>query len=219
MEQITSPVAEAATIAIFYDTETTGLPLFKEPSEDPRQPHIVQLGVKVVDMISRKTLQAVDIIVRPNGWDIPKEASDVHGITTEMAYDLGIPEEAVAEIMLELWRPEAPRLRIGHNEPFDARILRIALKRFFGDELADGWKEGASQCTMRMATPIMQLPPTEKMKRAGFGGKPKQANLAEAYEFFTGRKLEGAHNAMIDVDGCIDVYWAIQDGITERVAA
>lgn len=219
METTAAPIAKAATIAVFYDTETTGLPLFKEPSEDPRQPHIVQLGVKVVDMVTRKTLQAVDIIVRPNGWEIPKEASDVHGITTEMAYDLGIPEEAVAEIMLELWRPEAPRLRIGHNEPFDARILRIALKRFFGDELADVWKDGAAHCTMRQASPIMQLPPTEKMKRAGFGGKPKQPNLAEAYEFFTGLKLDGAHNAMVDVDACAAVYWAMQDGIAERVAA
>lgn len=219
METNITAVAEAATIALFYDTETTGLPLFKESSDDPRQPHIVQLGVKVVDMITRKTLQAVDIIVRPNGWDIPKEASDVHGITTEMAYDLGIPEEAVTEIMLELWRPEAPRLRIGHNEPFDARIMRIALKRFFGEQMADDWKAGQAECTMRMATPIMQLPPTDKMRRAGFGGKPKQANLAEAYEFFTGRKLNGAHNAMIDVDGCMDVFWAIQDGIKERVAA
>lgn len=219
MQNTITPIAEAATIAVFYDTETTGLPLFKEPSEDPRQPHIVQLGAKVVDLISRKTLQAVDIIVRPNGWEIPKEASDVHGITTEMAYDLGIPEEAVTEILLELWRPEAPRLRVGHNEPFDARIMRIALKRFFSDTEADAWKEGSSICTMRLATPIMQLPPTDKMKRAGFGGKPKQANLAEAYEFFTGRKLDGAHNAMVDVDGCIDVYFAIKNGITERVAA
>lgn len=35
--------------AIVYDTETTGLPLFSQPSEDPRQPHIVQLAAIVVD--------------------------------------------------------------------------------------------------------------------------------------------------------------------------
>lgn len=205
MESKITPIAEAATIALFYDFETTGLPLYGEPSEDPRQPHIVQLGVKVVDMITRKHLQAVEIIVRPNGWEIPKEASDVHGVTTEMAYDLGIPEEAVTEILLELWRPEAPRLRIAYNEPFDARIMRIGLKRFFGDALADKWKEGPAECAMRMANPILK--------------KGRYPKLVDAYEFFTGRKLDGAHNAMIDVDGCIDVYWAIQDGITERVAA
>lgn len=31
------------------DCETTGLPLFKEPSEDPRQPHIVELAAMLID--------------------------------------------------------------------------------------------------------------------------------------------------------------------------
>lgn len=205
MESTTTPIAEAATIALFYDFETTGLPLYGEPSGDPRQPHIVQLGVKVVDMITRKHLQAVEIIVRPNGWEIPKEASDVHGVTTEMAYDLGIPEEAVTEILLELWRPDAPRLRIAYNESFDARIMRIGLKRYFGDELADQWKEGPAECAMRMANPILK--------------KGRYPKLGDAHEFFTGRPLDGAHTAMGDVDGCMTVYWAVKDGITERVAA
>lgn len=207
-DAITSAANEAElspTIALFYDFETTGLPLYGEPSEDPRQPHIVQLGVKVMDMITRQPLQAVDVIVRPNGWEIPKEASDVHGITTEMAYDMGIPEEAVAEILLELWRPERPRLRVAYNESFDARIMRIALKRHFDDAIADAWKEGRAECAMRMANPILK--------------KGRYSKLVDAYEFFTGRKLEGAHSAMADVDGCMAVYFAVKDGITERVAA
>lgn len=195
----------AHTIGLFYDFETTGLPLYGEPSEDPRQPHIVQLGVKVMDMITRKPLQAVDVIVRPNGWEIPKETSDVHGITTEMAYDMGIPEEAVTEILLELWRPERPRLRVAYNESFDARIMRIALKRHFDDAIADAWKEGQAECAMRMANPILK--------------KGRYSKLVDAYEFFTGRKLEDAHSAMADVDGCMAVYFAVKDGITERVAA
>ena len=36
-------------LAIFYDTETTGIPLFSEPSEHPGQPHIVQLAACLVD--------------------------------------------------------------------------------------------------------------------------------------------------------------------------
>jgi len=41
--------------------------------------------------------------------------------------------------------------------------------------------------------------------------KPKTPKLSEAYQFFTGRDLDGAHNAMVDVDGCIAVYWAVRD--------
>ena len=53
-------------LALAYDTETTGLPLFKEPSEDPRQPHIVQLGALLVDLDTRKTIASMDVIVRRN---------------------------------------------------------------------------------------------------------------------------------------------------------
>ncbi|MGC4059384.1 MAG: 3'-5' exonuclease [Aquabacterium sp.] len=198
------------SIALFYDTETSGLPLFSEPSEDPRQPHIVQIGAQLVNLDTRVVIQAIDIIVRPNGWVIPDEVAAVHGITTEMAYDLGVPEEAVASMFYELWRPLDPRLRIGHNESFDARIMRIALKRFFGDTEADIWKAGTAECTQKLSTPILKLPPTAKMKAFG-RNHHKSANLREAYEFFTGQPLSGAHNAMVDVDGCKTVYFAIKD--------
>ena len=40
---------------------------------------------------------------------------------------------------------------------------------------------------------------------------PKPPNLQEAYEFFTGLKLNGAHDASNDVLGCKAVYFGIQD--------
>lgn len=33
-------------LALFYDTETTGLPLFSEPSEHPGQPHSAMADVQ-----------------------------------------------------------------------------------------------------------------------------------------------------------------------------
>jgi DNA polymerase-3 subunit epsilon len=56
------------------------------------------------------------------------------------------------------------------------------------------------------------------MLAAGFT-KNKSANLGEAYEFFTGKKLENAHSALADVDACITVFFAIRDGQRERAAA
>lgn len=197
---------------LFYDTETSGLPLFDQPSEDPRQPHIVQLGALLVDLDSRKVISALDVIVRPDGWTIPDEVAAVHGITTEHAAAVGVAESMAVGMLMELW--ERAEFRVAHNEPFDARILRIGLMRHESAKHADLWKAGAAECTAALATPILKIPPTAKMIRAGFN-KFKTANLGEAFEFFTGRKLEGAHRAMVDCEACMQVYFAIKDGIAQ----
>lgn len=199
---------------LFYDTETTGLPDFKAPSEAQHQPHIVQLAALLVDLDTRETIASMDVIVRPDGWTIPSEVSAVHGITTEHAMNVGIPEELAISMFMSLWDG---RLRIAHNEQFDARIVRIAIKRFFDPvqpaglaiPISDEWKASHSECTARLATPICALPPTEKMKAAK-RFHHKTPNLGEAYRHFTGRDLENAHSAMADVQACRDVYFAIK---------
>jgi len=192
--------------AIFFDTETTGLPLFKEPSEHPGQPHIVQLAACLVNLDTRDIIASMDVIVKPDGWTIPGEVAAIHGITTEHAMQVGVPEALAVDMLLELW---GGRTRIAHNEQFDARIVRIACKRH-SPAFADQWKSGKAECTQRLSTPLLKLPPTENMKRAGFL-KHKSANLSEAYEHFTGQKLKNAHSAMADVQGCMAVYFAIKD--------
>lgn len=193
-------------LKLFYDTETTGLPDFKAPSESAHQPHIVQLAALLVDMDTRETIQSMDVIIRPDGWTIPNEVAAVHGITTEHAIDVGIPESLAISMFMELW---AGRTRVAHNQQFDARIVRIALMRFQGEDSADVWKSGPAECTATMATPICQLPPTAKMVKAGFN-KFKTPNLGEAYRHFTGNDLVNAHSAMADVIACRDVYFAIK---------
>lgn len=200
------------TYALFYDTETTGMVLWNDPSEDPRQPHIVQLAAALVNLDSRETVASMDVIVRPRDWTIPDDVAAIHGITTEKAQDLGISEELAVAMFLELWQ-EGGRTRIGHNESFDARILRIALKRYpsaFAAGIGDKWKIGACECTAKLATPIVKCPPTDKMIRAG-RNHYKTANLTEAYTHFFGEAFDGAHSAMSDVEACKAVYFAIQD--------
>lgn len=193
-------------LGLFYDTETTGLPLFKEPSEHPGQPHIVQLAACLVDLETRELLNSLDVIIRPDGWVIPDDVAKIHGITTERAIDEGVPEATAIAAFMDMW---AGCLRIAHNEQFDARILRIALMRFESEAVADNWKAGQSECTAKLATPIVKCPPTEKMIKAGFN-KYKTASLGEAYRHFMGSDFENAHSAMADVRACMDVYFAIK---------
>lgn len=196
-------------LALVYDTETTGMVLWKEPSEHPNQPHLVQLAACLVDLDTRKTVSSIDVIVRPNGWVIPDDVAKIHGITTEMASDVGVGEIEAMEMILSLW---GGRKLIAHNESFDRRIMRIALKRYCAeaDPVHDRWKDAKSECTALLSTPILKLPPTEKMLAAGFN-KHKTPNLGEAYQYFIGSKLVGAHSAMTDVKACRDIYFNIED--------
>lgn len=201
-------------LKIFFDTETTGLPSFKDPSDAEHQPHIVQLAAAVVDCDSRKIVSSMDVIVRPEGWVIPDDISAIHGITTEKALACGIHETDAVTMFLQFWRDtrrNVCRTRVAHNQSFDERIIRIALKRHkFSEKLLEAWKLSESECTMKTATPILNLPPTAKMVAAGFN-KPKTPNLQETYKHFFGVEFGDAHSALADVHACIAVYFAMAD--------
>jgi DNA polymerase-3 subunit epsilon len=85
----------------FYDTETTGLPNWKVPSDDESQPHIVQLGAIVCNAETREIIKEIDVIVKPDGWTIPDEVAAIHGITTEIALEKGIPETEAIKMLLD----------------------------------------------------------------------------------------------------------------------
>ncbi len=201
----------------FYDFETNGFPLWSKPSNDPGQPHIVQCAAVMVDADTRKTISSFDLIARPfngpgdNSWTIPDDVAKIHGITTEYAMDVGVDECEIAILLMEYHYRVS--LRVGHNQPFDARIMRIAIKRYhdaFTEDCADTWKAGESYCTQSKSTPIVKCPPSAKMLAKGRKGN-KTCSLGEAYQHFMGRPMENAHTAMGDVLATMAVYWAIQD--------
>lgn len=181
------------TPIIFYDTETTGLPEWKLPSDSPEQPHLVQLAAILADADTQKVISSMDVIVRADDWVISPETIEVHGISNDMSKAFGVPEPLALDMFLNMWRG-APR--VAHNKTFDQRIIRIAIKRYSQNPLMqDAWAEKDNHfCTMRGAQAIM-------------GGK--QPKLAEAYEHFTGNVLENAHNAMADATACMEIYWGI----------
>lgn len=179
------------TIFVF-DTETDGIPNWKIPSNDPSQPHIVSIAGLIVDADTTDIIQTLDVIVRPDGWKIPQECVDVHGITTEYAMDVGLPERVVADMVMAM---AEGRKRVAYNTTFDNRIIRIALKRFFSESTADAWTAGDYECAMIA-------------HKKAVGGK--QVKLTEAYKHWTGLELKDAHSAMADTLAAMEVYFAIK---------
>lgn len=198
-------------LGLFYDTETQHLPLFGQPSEDPRQPHIVQLGAILVDMDSREEIEELDVLIKPDGWVIPEETIAIHGITNERALAEGIPGVEAIERLLTMWRSSPQLVRVGFNESFDARMVRIELFRYLDELAADAWKEALAHDVMKVASPICKLPATEAMKRAGRGKQFKQPKLTEAYLHFFGEPLVGAHSALVDARATMRIHFHLED--------
>jgi DNA polymerase-3 subunit epsilon len=66
-----------------YDTETTGLPLWHNPSDDPRQPHLIQLAMILFDMEGREVARWANLVKPgPDAVQAP-EAFAAHGISLE----------------------------------------------------------------------------------------------------------------------------------------
>ena len=188
-----------------FDTETTGLPNFRLPPDHTSQPRLVQLAGKLVkdngDPDNFEEIAKFSFIIKPNGFTIPKEASDIHGTTTEKALKYGVPLISAMSIFSNLVAA-ADRV-IAFNFRFDYTIIKRELKILNKpDRLAS--KE--QFCPMAAVTDMCKLPPTDKMVAAGMGGKYKSPKLIEAHEFFFGEGFEGAHDAMADVDAMFRNY-------------
>jgi DNA polymerase-3 subunit epsilon len=183
-----------------FDTETDGLPNDRELPDHPSQPHLVQLAAMVFDeqWVPRATYA---VIIKPDGWTIPDEVVKIHGISTELAIAVGVPLVVALASFNHLAR--ACNVHIAHNTPFDMKIITTAYHR-----AGRAKQMVALNCkdTMQMALPILKIPPTEKMVKAGFGHKFKNPNLTECVRFFFNEELEGAHDALCDVKACARIY-------------
>ncbi|AJG19025.1 3'-5' exonuclease [Cupriavidus basilensis] len=197
------------TPILFYDTETSGLPQWSLPSEDPSQPHITQIAAELHDEDTGTTLAFMDLLIKPDGWTIPEELEALTGITNEKAVQFGVPIEKALALFLGLWRKAD--LRVAHNESFDMRMVRIEMMRQLDHDapIHEDWKTAPAFCTQSKSTKIINLPPTEKMLAAG-RRTPKSPNLGEAFRHFTGTELVGAHNAAVDLAACRTVYYGIK---------
>lgn len=163
-----------------WDTETAGLPQDNRPDDHPSQPRLVELGAILYDDNGQERA-SMDLIVFADGWTVPKQAADVHGITTEVAKQYGIPVNVVIPCFFNLLA--IAKEDIAYNRRFDEKILRYALSRM-GRSPTLPVPERRTDL-LEVVTPIVNLPPTSRMIAAGFN-KPKPPKLIEAYRHFFG---------------------------------
>jgi DNA polymerase-3 subunit epsilon len=187
---------------LFFDTETTGLPNRRLALSDSSQPHICQLGAIVTDSIG-SIKSEINLIIKPEGWIIPPEASKIHGITQEDAEKYGVSIKGALNLFSRL--VSFSSVIVAHNISFDLELIAIQAERaelniMFPDE---------SFCTMKESHSHVKAPLTQKQIDAGFSGY-KSPNLQETYKYFFGKEFEGAHDAMADVRACKDIFFELK---------
>lgn len=189
---------------LFFDTETTGLPRrWNAPVTDvDNWPRLVQLAWIMYDD-QGQILKSRDVIVQPDGFVIPPEASRVHGITTVVAREKGLP---VKEVMTEFAdQVDAASALVGHNISFDECIVGAEFERL---RMMTTLFLKPKYCTMKSSTDYCKLP-----GKKGF----KSPRLAELHQVLFGHEFDNAHNALADVEATAKCFWELKKrGIVMR---
>ena len=175
---------------LIFDTETTGLPKnYKAPYTDTDNwPRMVQLAWQLHDE-EGKLIEVKDYIVKPVGFDIPFNATKIHGISTQKALEEGYD----LKFVLEKFEKDLERAHynVGHNIGFDVNIVGCeAVREEFKTAMHD--KIVLDTCTEVTAN-YCKIP-------GGRGGKFKLPTLTELHHFLFNESFNEAHNAAFDVE-------------------
>ena len=174
---------------LFFDTETTGIPdrSAKWDVDFNEYPRIVQIAWMIGE-------HAESHIIRPDGWEIPDDTVEIHGITTEYAMEHGEPFVSVIARFLEFATNAG--LICGHNIHFDTGIVKANILRELGREF---YNANDVEQALYKGKRIDTMRSTMKWVDArNSWGKMKFPNLGELYaRCFPGETFP-AHDALAD---------------------
>ncbi len=181
---------------LFFDTETTGLPKnWKAPiTQLDNWPRLVQIAWQIYDN-KLELKESIMYIVTPEDFIIPKEASDVHGITTEKAIAGGIDLSKVLDHFREAMLKS--KFLVAHNINFDEKIVGAEFLRKKVKKIPN---KLARIDTMKISTDFCAIP-----GKYGY----KWPNLTELHVKLFGKGFDGAHDALADVKACADCFFEL----------
>ena len=196
-EQLTIKRTKDNKTFFFFDTETTGVPLnYKAPSSDTNNwPRLVQLAWILTDEESNR-IHTGNLIVKPDGFVIPADATKVHGITTQRAKEEGVSlAEAIEQFKADL---DVATYIVGHNIDFDKKIVGAEMIRL---GMKDELEKKKSYCTMQSSIDFCKIP-----GKYGY----KYPKLQELYKKLFGAEFENAHDAMSDIEATEKCFWELK---------
>jgi DNA polymerase-3 subunit alpha len=184
---------------LIFDTETTGLPRsYNAPITDSENwPRMVQVAWQLHDA-DGQLLEHSSLIIKPEGYTIPYNAVQIHGITNERAHEEGF--DLKHSLLSFAEAVNKTTYLCGHNIEFDiniigAEFIRCAMPNMFeGKQIID---TKSDETTEFCAIP------------GGKGGKFKWPTLSELYTKLFSNSFAEAHNAAFDVAATGKVFFEI----------
>jgi len=181
---------------LFFDTETTGLPQnYNAPISDFNNwPRLVQIAWLTYDKKGKK-IAGANFIIKPEGFIIPEQAANIHGITTEKALRQGVDLKNTLSNFAEAVRES--KIIVAHNMSFDEKIIGA---EFLRKKVLHDLFESIRVCTKEEATDYCQLP-------GNYGYK--WPRLSELHIKLFGEDFVDAHDALADVRACAKCFFEL----------
>jgi DNA polymerase III epsilon subunit-like protein len=186
---------------LFIDTETTGLPkAFDAPLNDiDNWPRVVQLAWEIYDYKGIMTDLKSHIII-PENFEIPKEAVQKHGITTEKAKKEGVPiKRALKELNKNINKSSTI---IAHNIDFDIPTINAEFDRH---SMKTSLLEKPFFCTMKRRE-IISFCKILNPSHSGY----KWPSLPELHKKLFNCSFSGTHDASNDVKACAKCFFELK---------
>jgi len=185
---------------LFFDTETTGLP--KDWNAHVREvdnwPRIVQIAWSHYTEGGKK-LAEHEYIIKPDGYEIPFEASKIHGITTSRAIHEGVDLNYVLDLF-SLTMSNSKYL-VAHNIDFDKKVIGAEYIRKDREIAYEAIKKIEKICTMKSSTKFCGI-------KSGHGYK--WPTMMELHTKLFGSTFIGAHGALADMDAMVKCFFELK---------
>ena len=184
---------------LIFDTETTGIPHNKTaPITDlDNWPRLIQLAWQLHDAQGR-LMAHHNYIVKPDGFDIPYKAEQVHGVSTKRALEEG--HDLIHVLGLFIQDLTKTNRLVGHNIEFDINIIgaefirkQLAPEQFLNIEKLDTGIASTEFCNLS----------------GGIGGRLKMPRLLELHQKLFNKGFGDAHDAAYDVAATARCYFGL----------
>jgi DNA polymerase III epsilon subunit-like protein len=189
---------------LFFDTETTGLPIDRRVpalQNEVNWPQLVSLSWSLWDASEGECVKRGSHVIHPQGWTISAESTRIHGITQEYAEKNG---SDLTEVLMEFRDDVMGCNRIvAHNMEFDKNVVFHAFAWHLKKDPRRFWPADEF-CSQTTAKGELKLP----WQYAKANDPYKMPGLDEVYTAtFNEPAPPAAHSSARDVEVLEKIYW------------